>query len=82
RRFALWLHPKMGVDFAKPVEIEVIETGVDPETMAEAERGRTKVTATAKPSLAAMLRYLGDRRDYGLIYHAVVEVAVGEDGAR
>jgi hypothetical protein len=28
-----------------------------------------------------MLRYLGDRRDYGLIYHAVVEVAVPQRDA-
>ncbi|MBI3944584.1 MAG: hypothetical protein HY321_01570 [Armatimonadetes bacterium] len=80
RRFALWLHPKMGVNFAKPIEIEVIETRVDPETLAESERGRRNVTARATPSLAAMLKYLGDRRDYGLIYHAAVEVTVGESG--
>ncbi|MBI3945577.1 MAG: hypothetical protein HY321_06645 [Armatimonadetes bacterium] len=78
RRFALWLHPKMGVDFARPVEIEVIERGVDPETLAEVERARHTVRVSAKPSLAAMLKYRGDRRDYGLIYHAAVEVAVGE----
>ncbi|MBI3948339.1 MAG: prolyl oligopeptidase family serine peptidase, partial [Armatimonadetes bacterium] len=80
RRFALWLHPKMGVDLAKPIEIEVIETRVDPETLAESEQGRRKITARATPSLAAMLRYLGDRRDYGLIYHAAVEVTVGDNG--
>ena len=73
-RFALWLHPKMGVDFDRPIEIELIEMAVDPETLEEEERGRKTVRTTAKPSLADMLRYLGDRRDYGLIYHAAVEV--------
>lgn len=75
-RFALWLHPKMGVDFAKPVEIELIRMSVDPETREEVESGRETVKGMARPSLSAMLRYLGDRRDYGLIYHAVLEVSV------
>jgi hypothetical protein len=78
RRFALWLHPGMGVDLAKPIQIELIEMGVDPQTLEEAERKRETVMARARPSLAAMLRYLGDRRDYGLIYHAVIEVSVGK----
>jgi hypothetical protein len=78
RRFALWLHPRMGVDLAKPIQIELIEMGVDPQTLEETERKRETVTASARPSLATMLKYLGDRRDYGLIYHAVVEVAVGK----
>jgi hypothetical protein len=76
RRFALWLHPKMGIDFAKPVQIELVETKVDALLMEPSEHRRTTVSVAVKPSLAAMLRYLGDRRDYGLIYHAVAEVAV------
>jgi len=78
RRFALWIHPRMGVDLARPIQIELIEMGVDPQTLEETERKRETVTASARPSLATMLKYLGDRRDYGLIYHAVVEVAVGK----
>jgi len=82
KRFALWLHPEMGVDFAKPVEIELIQMAVDPQTKTETERRRQKVTATARPSLAAMLKYLGDRRDFGLIYHAAVKVEVGSNDGR
>ena len=78
KRFALWLHPKMGVDFAKPIEIECIRLAIDPKTKTEVEAARTTLTRTAKPCLAAMLRYLGDRRDYGLIYHAVLEISVPE----
>ena len=78
RRFALWLHPRMGVDLARPIRIELIEMGVDPKTLEETELRRETVTLRAKPSLATMLRYLGDRRDYGLIYHAVVELTVWE----
>jgi hypothetical protein len=76
KRFGLWLHPKMGVDFSRPVEIELVKMAVDPKTLVETEQSCEKVVAMAKPSLAAMLKYLGDRRDLGLIYHAVVEVAV------
>ncbi len=76
KRFALWLHPKMGVDLAKPLEIELVHMGLDPQTTTEVERRREKFTAKAQPSLAAMLKYLGDRRDFGLIYHAAVEVEV------
>jgi pimeloyl-ACP methyl ester carboxylesterase len=79
RRFALWLHPKMGVDFSKPLQIEVLAMGVDPETKAEFERGRKTITTAAKPSLGAMLEYLGDRRDHGLIYQAAVEIVLAED---
>lgn len=75
RRFALWLHPRMGVDWNRPIDIELVEMDIDPQTLEETERGRTTITATTRPSLAAMLRYLGDRRDYGLIYHGVVEVS-------
>jgi hypothetical protein len=81
KRFQLWLHPKMGIDFAKPIEIELISMGVDLKTNAQRELGCEKVVATARPSLAAMLKYLGDRRDYGLIYHAAVEL-VAADGER
>jgi hypothetical protein len=79
KRFGLWLHPKTGVDFSKPVEIELVKMAVDPKTLVEREQSCEKVVATAKPSLAAMLKYLGDRRDFGLIYHAVVEVAVAKN---
>lgn len=82
KRFALWLHPKMGVDFARPIEIERIQIHVDPEKKIEVEGRRERITATAKPSLAAMLRYLGDRRDHGLIYHAVVEVTIDRSTAQ
>jgi len=78
RRFALWLHPRMGVDLARPIQIELIEMGVDPKTLEETELKRETVTVRARPSMATMLRYLGDRRDYGLIYHAVIELAVGK----
>jgi len=78
RRFALWLHPKMGLDLARPIQIELIEMGVNTKTLAETELKRETVTVRTRPSLAQMLRYLGDRRDYGLIYHAVVELAVGK----
>jgi len=63
KRFALWLHPRMGVDFRKPIEIE----------LTQAQR-RERITATVTPSLATMLKYLGQRRDWGLIYHATVEI--------
>ncbi len=78
KRFGLWLHPKMGVDFSRPVEIELVKMAVDPKTLVETQQSCEKVVATARPSLAAMLKYLGDRRDFGLIYHAVVEVAVAK----
>jgi len=78
KRFALWLHPKMGVDFAKPIEIELIQMRVDPQTQKEVESRRRTIRCTTRPSLSAMLQYLGDRRDYGLIYHAVVKIAVCE----
>jgi hypothetical protein len=51
---------------------------VDPQALEETVRKRETVMASARPSLATMLKYLGDRRDYGLIYHAVVEVGVGK----
>lgn len=83
KRFALWLHPKMGVDFSEPIEIELFHLDVDEQTLSETVRRRQRVVATARPSLGAMLRYLGDRRDFGLIYHAVVEVNVSDgEGAR
>lgn len=75
RRFALWLHPKMGVDFSRPIDIELIHVNVDAERKTETEGPRERISVAARPSLAAMLEYLGERRDYGLIYHAVVEVA-------
>lgn len=74
KRFALWLHPKMGVNFTKPVEIELIHMVADPKTKTEVEQSREKVTTMAQPSLATMLKYLGERRDHGLIYHAVIEI--------
>ena len=74
KRFALWLHPKMGVDFRKPIEIELIHMAVDSKTNAEVEQRRERVTTTARPSLAAMLKYLDERHDFGLIYHAVIEI--------
>jgi len=76
KRFALWLHPKMDVDFSKPIRIECIRMVVDPKTLEQREGKRTEMTRTAQPSLSAMLRYLGDRRDYGLIYHAMIEIDV------
>lgn len=76
RRFSLWLHPKMGIDFSRPIEIEVIEKDVDPTTFVEREIGRRKLQMAAKPSLADMLEYLSDRRDYGLIYHSRLDVDV------
>ena len=76
RRFALWLHPRMGVDFSKPVEIETVEMKVDPKTTEQSECRRRTLSVAVEPSLATMLEYMGDRRDYGLIYHGVAEIAM------
>jgi len=74
KRFVLWLHPKMGVDFTKPIEIELIRSVADAQTGLETELDRKHLTTTARPSLGAMLEYLGERRDFGLIYHAKVVI--------
>jgi len=76
KRFALRLHPKMGIDFSKPLQIEVVAMKVDAQTKEESESQRRTVSVAVKPSLGAMLEYLGQRRDFGLVYHAVAEVAV------
>jgi len=78
-RFALWLHPAMGIDFSEPVAVEWIDCGVEEEGFAEVERARRVVERRAAPSLAEMLRVLDARGDHGLIYHAVVEVGAGGD---
>ena len=82
KRFRLWLHPKMGVDFAKPIMVELIQMGVDRKMNAELELRRKTVSVMARPSLAAMLQYLGERRDYGLIYHAALEFTAAEEELR
>ena len=76
RRLALWLHPNMDVDFTKPISIQLIQRQVDPETKKEVASTRTTFQRMVTPLLSAMLRYLGDRRDYGLIYHSVLEIAI------
>lgn len=76
KKFRLWLHAGMGVDFAKPLHVQIVKMAVDPKTKQEIETGQTQMVQKAKPSLEAMLRYLGDRRDYGLVYHALLEIAV------
>ena len=58
-RFSVWLHPKMA-DFSKPLRITV--------------NGRASAHAIS-PSLLTALRSYERRRDWGLIYHAEIELA-------
>jgi hypothetical protein len=76
KRFALWLHPNMDVDFKKPIMIELVHNLVDPEAKVESTGPREIITAMAHPSLREMMSYMAERRDYGLVYHARIEVEV------
>lgn len=64
RRFSLWLHPMM-VDFDQPVTVMV--------------NGTLRTIKAPKPSLATVLDSYDRRRDWGMVYPAVVSVAVGRD---
>jgi hypothetical protein len=76
KRFALWLHPNMDVDFKKPITIELVHNLVDPVAKVESTGPREIITAMAHPSLREMMSYMAERRDYGLVYHARIEVEV------
>jgi len=60
KRFALWLHPKM-VDLSMPVRVTV--------------NGEVAFDAKIKPSVTIALRSFERRRDWGLIYPAMVELS-------
>jgi len=59
--YSIWLHPKMGVNFNRPIEIKT--NGVT-------------VKLTCKPSLLTALRSFERNEDWGLIYPAKIEVKV------
>lgn len=59
RRFALWLHPKTGMEFNKPIEIELVHMTANPNSLIGSEQRREKIVTMAAPSLAARLKYLG-----------------------
>ena len=59
--YSLWLHPKMGIDFNRP--IEVTTNGVT-------------TTFEAKPSLLTALQSFERKEDWGLIYPAKVVIDV------
>ena len=60
RKFSLWLHPNM-VDFSKPVKVTV--------------DGQTR-SYKVRPNLLDTLRSYERRKDWGLIYHCELVVAV------
>jgi len=63
RRLTVWLHPRM-VDFARTVEIVV--------------DGRKLFLDRVRPSLKTALDSFERRQDWGLIYHAQIELTVPE----
>ena len=59
--YSIWLHPKMGVNFNRPIEINT--NGVT-------------VKLTCKPSLLTALQSFERKEDWGLIYSARIDVEV------